>query len=157
MFWCPGGHTSMWSSHQRSKGYFTAGVESKGQPWTAPVRLDKSFSQTWEWLIIFRTSKNCTASLHKREEFCSQSRMCNKSMPIPLNSMEVIPNLYLWESCNLSMKCFQQNDSKSFASLHKVHNMPVKQVNTIQIKYVYVSPVYSCVNCSRRAQLLTTS
>lgn len=150
----------MWSSHQRSKGYFTAGVESKGQPWIAPVwpvgliNLFHKCENDWSFSTLAKTVQLVCIN---RDEFCSQSLMCNKSTLIPLNSMEVIPNFYLWESCNLSMKCFQQNGSKSFASLHKLHNMPVKQVNAIQIRYIYISPIYNCINCSRRSQLLTMS
>lgn len=69
---CAGCHNSMWTSHQRSKGYFTAGVESKGQTWTEHLlslcRLEKSFSWMPKQLTIFHASKNHTNSLYKQKQ-----------------------------------------------------------------------------------------
>lgn len=76
----------------------------------------------------FFTPANTTRLLCiNRDEFCSQSHMWNKFTLILLNTMGVISNLYLWESCILSMKCFQQNDSMSFAALCKLCNTPMRQ------------------------------
>lgn len=106
---------------------------------------------------FFTLAKPVQLACIKRDEFCSQSHMCNEFILIPLHSMRVIPNLCLWESCILPMKYFWQNDSKSFVSLDKFYSIPLKQMNAVHIKHIYISAACSCVNWGRKAQFLMMS
>lgn len=103
---------------------------------------------------FFTLAKPVQLACINRDEFCSQSHTCNKFILIPLNSMRVIPNLYLWESCILPMKYLRWNDSKSFVSLDELYNNPLKQMNAVHIKHIYISATCSCVNWGRKAHLL---
>lgn len=88
------------------------------------INLFHKCENDWPFFTLANTTQLVCIN---RDEFCSQSHMCNKFTLILLNTMGVISILYLWEGCILSMKYFQQNDSMSFAALCKLCNTPMRQ------------------------------
>lgn len=105
--------------------------KSRGQPqngtWLSWVGLRNPFHDCQNNSPLFMLVETIELVCINRDKFCSQSWMRNKFTLTPLNTREVISNLYLWERSVLSMEYFQQNESKQFICAHKLQNSPVKR------------------------------